>query len=107
RFLTDRAEHERTMATIWRKYWMFRPIMEGVLLLAIGPAEKLFLTQPSQLPALPLLHLQDRRHLVIPVIPFLVEIRRIRETIETVPEVANVLETRINTSYCAYVQVSP
>jgi len=28
RFLTDRAEHERAMAAIRRKYWMFRPIME-------------------------------------------------------------------------------
>jgi len=25
RFLTDRAEHERAMAAIRRKYWMFRP----------------------------------------------------------------------------------
>ena len=27
RFLTDRAEHERAMAAIRRKYWMFRPIL--------------------------------------------------------------------------------
>src|SRR5437667_10886192 len=27
RFLTDRAEHERAMAAIRRKYWMFRPII--------------------------------------------------------------------------------
>jgi deazaflavin-dependent oxidoreductase (nitroreductase family) len=37
RFLTDRAEHERAMAAIRRKYWMFRPIIElGRLLAAIG-----------------------------------------------------------------------
>ena len=37
RFLTDRAEHERAMAAIRRKYWMFRPIIElGRLLVAIG-----------------------------------------------------------------------
>jgi deazaflavin-dependent oxidoreductase (nitroreductase family) len=37
RFLTDRAEHERTMAAIRRKYWMFRPIIElGRFLPAIG-----------------------------------------------------------------------
>jgi deazaflavin-dependent oxidoreductase (nitroreductase family) len=28
RFLTDRAEHERVMTAIRRKYWMFRPILE-------------------------------------------------------------------------------
>ena len=28
RFLTDRAEHERAMAAIRRKYWIFRPIIE-------------------------------------------------------------------------------
>jgi deazaflavin-dependent oxidoreductase (nitroreductase family) len=28
RFLTDRAERERAMAAIRRKYWMFRPIIE-------------------------------------------------------------------------------
>ncbi len=27
RFLTDRTEHERAMAAIRRKYWMFRPIL--------------------------------------------------------------------------------
>ena len=27
RFLTDRAEHERAMAAMRRKYWMFRPIL--------------------------------------------------------------------------------
>ncbi len=38
RFLTDRAEHERAMAAIRRKYWMFRPIIElGRFLAAIGP----------------------------------------------------------------------
>jgi deazaflavin-dependent oxidoreductase (nitroreductase family) len=37
RFLTDRAEHERAMAAIRRKYWMFRPIIElGQLLAAVG-----------------------------------------------------------------------
>jgi deazaflavin-dependent oxidoreductase (nitroreductase family) len=37
RFLTDRAEHERAMAAIRRKYWMFRPIIEfGRLLTGIG-----------------------------------------------------------------------
>jgi deazaflavin-dependent oxidoreductase (nitroreductase family) len=37
RFLTDRAEHERAMAAIRRKYWMFRPIIElGRLLAASG-----------------------------------------------------------------------
>jgi hypothetical protein len=28
RFLSDRNEHERAMAAIRRKYWMFRPIIE-------------------------------------------------------------------------------
>jgi hypothetical protein len=32
------------------------------------------------------------------VIPFFVEFRPIRETVETVPEVADVLETSINTA---------
>lgn len=37
RLLTDRAEHERAMAAIRRKYWMFRPIVElGRLLAALG-----------------------------------------------------------------------
>jgi deazaflavin-dependent oxidoreductase (nitroreductase family) len=37
RFLTARAEHERAMAAIRRKYWMFRPIIElGRILTAIG-----------------------------------------------------------------------
>jgi deazaflavin-dependent oxidoreductase (nitroreductase family) len=37
RFLTDRAEHERAMAAIRRKHWMFRPIIElGRLLAALG-----------------------------------------------------------------------
>jgi deazaflavin-dependent oxidoreductase (nitroreductase family) len=37
RFLTDRAEHQRAMAAIRRKYWMFRPIIEfGRFLTAIG-----------------------------------------------------------------------
>jgi len=37
RFLTDRPEHERAMAAIRRKYWMFRPIIElGRFLAAIG-----------------------------------------------------------------------
>ena len=37
RFLTDRAEHERAMAAIRRKYWMFRPIIElGRVLTAMG-----------------------------------------------------------------------
>ena len=36
RFLIDRAEHERAMAAIRRKYWMYRPIIElGRLLAAI------------------------------------------------------------------------
>jgi deazaflavin-dependent oxidoreductase (nitroreductase family) len=37
RFLTDRAEHERAMAAIRRKYWIFRPIIElGRVLSATG-----------------------------------------------------------------------
>ena len=37
RFLTDRPEHERAMAAIRRKYWMFRPIIElGRILAAVG-----------------------------------------------------------------------
>jgi deazaflavin-dependent oxidoreductase (nitroreductase family) len=37
RFLTDRSEHERAMAAIRRKYWIFRPIIEfGRMLSAIG-----------------------------------------------------------------------
>jgi len=37
RFLSDGAEHERAMAAIRRKYWMFSPIMAlGRLLTAIG-----------------------------------------------------------------------
>ena len=37
RFLTDRAEHERAMVAIRRKYWMFRPIIElGRILTAMG-----------------------------------------------------------------------
>ena len=37
RFLTDRAEHERAMSAIRRKYWMFRPIIAvGRFLSAIG-----------------------------------------------------------------------
>ncbi len=37
RFLNDRAEHERAMGAIRRKYWMFRPIIElGRLLAAMG-----------------------------------------------------------------------
>jgi hypothetical protein len=34
---------------------------------------------------------------VIPVIPFFAEMGRIRETVETRPEVENVLETSVNT----------
>jgi hypothetical protein len=34
--------------------------------------------------------------ILIPVIPFFVEFRPIRETIETVPEAANALEALIN-----------
>jgi deazaflavin-dependent oxidoreductase (nitroreductase family) len=37
RFLTDRTEHERAMASIRRKYWMFRPLIAlGQALAAIG-----------------------------------------------------------------------
>ena len=37
RFLTDRAEHERAMTAIRRKYWMFRPIIAlGRVLTAMG-----------------------------------------------------------------------
>ena len=37
RFLTDRAEHERAMAAIRRKYWLFCPIIElGRVLSAKG-----------------------------------------------------------------------
>ena len=37
RFLTDLAEHQRAMAAIRRKYWMFRPILAlGRLLTALG-----------------------------------------------------------------------
>jgi deazaflavin-dependent oxidoreductase (nitroreductase family) len=37
RFLTDRAGHERAMAAIRRKYWMFRPLIAlGRVLTAIG-----------------------------------------------------------------------
>ena len=37
RFLTDRAEHERAMAAIRRKYWMFRPLIAlGRILTAMG-----------------------------------------------------------------------
>ena len=37
RFLTDRAEHERAMAAIRRKYWMYVPIMAlGRVLIAMG-----------------------------------------------------------------------
>jgi deazaflavin-dependent oxidoreductase (nitroreductase family) len=37
RFLTDRSEHERAMAAIRRKYWMYRPLIElGLVLTAIG-----------------------------------------------------------------------
>jgi len=37
RFLTDRAEHERTMAMVRRKYWMFWPVIAvGRILTAIG-----------------------------------------------------------------------
>ncbi len=36
RFLTDRAEHERAMAAIRRKYWMYRPLIAlGQVLTAI------------------------------------------------------------------------
>jgi deazaflavin-dependent oxidoreductase (nitroreductase family) len=37
RFLADRMEHERAMAAIRRKYWVFGPIIElGRILSAIG-----------------------------------------------------------------------
>ena len=37
RFLTDRDEHERAMAAIRRKYWMYRPVIAlGQVLTAIG-----------------------------------------------------------------------
>jgi deazaflavin-dependent oxidoreductase (nitroreductase family) len=37
RFLADRAEHERAMAAIRRKYWMYRPLMGlGQILTALG-----------------------------------------------------------------------
>ena len=37
RFLTDRAEHERAMAAIRWKYWMFRPLIAlGRVLTAVG-----------------------------------------------------------------------
>jgi len=37
RFLADRAEHERPMAAIRRKYWMYVPIMAlGRVLIAMG-----------------------------------------------------------------------
>src|SRR5215472_6005185 len=37
RFLTDRAEHERAMTAIRRKYWMFRPVIElGRVLTTMG-----------------------------------------------------------------------
>jgi deazaflavin-dependent oxidoreductase (nitroreductase family) len=37
RFLSDRGEHDRAMAAIRRKYWMFRPVIEiGRILMALG-----------------------------------------------------------------------
>jgi deazaflavin-dependent oxidoreductase (nitroreductase family) len=37
RFLTDRAEHERVMARIRNKYWMYWPVlMFGRILMAVG-----------------------------------------------------------------------
>ena len=37
RFLADRSEHERAMAAIRRKYWIFRPLIAlGRVLTAIG-----------------------------------------------------------------------
>jgi len=37
RFLTDRAEHERAMAAIRRKYWIFQPLIAlGRVLNVIG-----------------------------------------------------------------------
>lgn len=40
---------------------------------------------------------------LIPLIPFLVERERIKETVETVRTISNVLDTRINTGDYAYV----
>jgi len=44
RFLTDRAEHERAMAAIRRKYWIFRPLIAlgrvfGSLLFGVEPSD--------------------------------------------------------------------
>ena len=37
RFLADRAEHERAMAAIRQKYWMYSPIMSlGQILIRLG-----------------------------------------------------------------------
>lgn len=37
RFLADRAEHERAMAAIRRKYWMYVPVMAlGQILIRLG-----------------------------------------------------------------------
>ena len=37
RFLAERAEHERAMGAIRRKYWMYRPLIAlGQILTAIG-----------------------------------------------------------------------
>jgi len=37
RFITDRAEHERVLAMVHRKYWMFLPIMlTGRILMNLG-----------------------------------------------------------------------
>lgn len=37
RFLSDRAENERAMAAIRRKYWLFRPVIEfGRMLTRMG-----------------------------------------------------------------------
>ena len=37
RFLADRAEHERAMSAIRRKYWMYRPLIAiGRALTAVG-----------------------------------------------------------------------
>jgi len=37
RFLADRAEHERGMAAIHRKYWMYVPVMAlGQILIRLG-----------------------------------------------------------------------
>ena len=36
-FLAERAEHERAMASIGRKYWMYRPVITaGRILMALG-----------------------------------------------------------------------